>query len=159
MTAALLRVFAASVLCMVLLGLTDGPLREVLRIGCAALMVLVTAKSASQLLPLLKIDLQQPLVIQSVEHAEEQARIAHEELVSSALSNYIAQQGRAAGGDCTGTVHYTVAETGEVTLRRIEVRWLGGGNRAKSILRQALCHDFGLPPEEIVILEAENETG
>lgn len=158
MTAALLRIFAASALCMVLLGLSDGPVREVLRMGCAALMVLVTVSAGADLLPLIHFDLQQPLVIQSVQQAGQQAQQRYEELVSDALSAYIAQQGRAAGGECTGKVIYTVSETGEVTLQRAEVLWHSGDDRACEILRQALSHDFGLPPDRIIIREVTDET-
>lgn len=154
MTAALVRIFAASLLCMALLNLSEGPMREVLRLGCAALMVHTVITVCTQMLP--GFDLTGRIdgaVTEAVLQAQINAAETQRTLVSDALSLYIAQQGRAAGGVCTGTVTYRVDQDGVCTLVSAQVLWQSGSEEAKAVLRQALSHDFGLPEEQICIQE------
>ena len=159
MSEILLKIFAVSAVCMVLLGLVDGPMREVLRTGCAALAVLVTVSALADGLPLVNLELFDPVPVQdAVEQAQAQALETQQQIVSDALSDYIAQQGRAAGGVCSGNVTYRVDQDGSLSLLEAHVLWRSGSREAKEVLRQALSHDFGLPPEQIIIEEVPCET-
>ena len=151
---ALLRIFAASLICVTLMSLMDGPMREVLRLGCAAFMILAFMLTFRDLMPVLedwtpeKIDLD--LAIEEAQRGAEEVRKKN---VSDRLSAYIAQQGRAAGGVCSGTVTYEVEPEGGFRLLRADILWQAGDETAKAILREALSHDFGLPISEIYISE------
>lgn len=160
MKEALLQIFAGSLLVMALLSLTEGPMREVVRLGCAAFMVILTVSALGNLLPVLSVrsyltDLSYPVI----ESVAQQAREAQQTYISDALSRFIAQQGRAAGGVCTGTVTYQVDDAGVCTLLRADVVWYEGDDNAKRILVRALSHDFGLPEGQIYIREEQSEVG
>ena len=159
MSGVLVKIFAVSAFCMVLLGLVDGPMREVLRIGCAALAVLVTVSALTEALPFVKLELLEDIRVQdAVEQAQMQALESQQQIVSDALSDYIAQQGRAAGGVCTGNVIYRVQQDGRFELLEARVLWRSGSKQAQEVLRQALSHDFGLPSEQIIIEEVPRES-
>ena len=154
MSGALIRIFTAALLCMTVLSLADGPMREVLRLGCAALLILVTVTTILDLLPGTCLERTiEPMIQNAVEQSQVEAVRQQRVMVSEALSQYIAQQGRAAGGICSGTVTYEVDGDGICRLLQADIIWQSGDSRAKEILRQALCHDFGLPAERIIIRE------
>lgn len=148
----LVRIFIGGLICAVALILTgEGAQKEVMRLCCAAFMVIVIFTSFSKANLSLDFNFSQAREDTQayVDDALEKAQDYQFSAVTGQLSNYIEDKGKELGIDCQATLehgldeqqtyqvtHVTVLYTGEVTQDRLDQ------------LAQAIESDCGIAREK-----------
>ena len=157
LTGALLRLVTAGVVCGILLSLGGkGPLREILRFGCAcvAVMVLLTVLRQSQL-PAAALSGYEGQLQARVEQAQRETRQAVLSQAGRAMEEELERQAAAYSLDCTITVHCMADRDGTVTVDRVEVHYGSGPRDRLQELRRAIAGQLALPEEHIIVKEED----
>ena len=157
MTAALMKLVTAGLVCAGLLTLAGGVQKELLRFGCACLMVVVVLSVLRQTqLPVLDTQWFEEQVRQQVEEAQAQARQAQLEQTQRELAETLESQAAGLGLTCTVRVTCAVDREGRVTVRQVTVDYHSGPRENLEQLRQRFCAQLDTEPGQIIIQEGSN---
>lgn len=154
MTAAVVKLVTAGLLCAGMLTLADGAQKELLRFGCACLMVVVLLSILRQTqLPALDTGWYEEQVRQQVEEVQKQTRQAQLEQTQEQLAAELERQAAGLGLTCTVEVTCTADSQGRVTVQQARVGYRSGPREQLEPLRQQFCAQFGVSPGQIIIQE------
>ncbi len=123
----LLRFFAGGVLCALVMILTgDGVQREIARIGCAALMIILVFYPAQDgKTPSFSLsEVEQNLQIQ-VDEAQTAALRAQKAEADTRLQEYITAQSQGLGTPCQASIVSELSEEGVYSVRQISLSFDG----------------------------------
>ena len=122
MTAAVVKLVCAGLLCAGILTLAGGAQKELLRFGCACLMVVLLLSILRQTqLPALDTGWYEEQVRQQVEEAQKQTRQAQLEQTQGQLAAELERQDAGLGLTCTVEVTCTADSQGRVTGQQARV--------------------------------------
>lgn len=152
---ALLRLAGAGLICGGLLALGGtGSRREILRFGCACLMVILVLDLLRQAdLPEAFPSRYEAQVREQVDAAQEEGRRARLEETALALSRELERQAAAMELDCAVEVDCQADETGLVTVQRVTVCYRSGPRSRLQELRQSIAAQLAVPADNITIRE------
>lgn len=154
MTAAVVKLVTAGLLCAGMLTLAGGTQKELLRFGCACLMVVVLLSILRQTqLPALDTGWYEEQVRQQVEEAQKQTRQAQLEQTQEQLAAEMERQAAGLGLTCTVEVTCTADDEGRVTVQQARVGYRSGPREQLEPLRQQFCTQLGVSPGQIIIQE------
>lgn len=154
MTAALMKLVAAGMVCAALMTLCAGAQKELLRFGCACVMTVVLLSVVRQTpLPQLDTGVYRQQVQRQVETAQSQLRQAQLGQTEQDLAERLEEQADTWGLSCAVTVDCTADPNGAVTVRSVTVGYRSGPREKLESFRQSLCAQLALPMEQIVIQE------
>lgn len=154
MTAAVVKLVTAGLLCAGMLTLAGGAQKELLRFGCACLMVVVLLSILRQTqLPALDTGWYEEQVRQQVEEAQKQTRQAQLEQTQEQLAAELERQAAGLGLTCTVEVTCTADSQGRVTVQQARVGYRSGPREQLEPLRQQFCAQLGVSPGQIIIQE------
>ena len=154
MTAAVVKLVTAGLLCAGMLTLAGGTQKELLRFGCACLMVVVLLSILRQTqLPALDTGWYEAQVRQQVEEAQKQTRQAQLEQTQEQLAAEMERQAAGLGLTCTVEVTCTADDEGRVTVQQARVGYRSGPREQLEPLRQQFCAQLGVSPGQIIIQE------
>ncbi len=154
----LLKLIAAGLICGGLLSMSaKGPQREILRFGCACLIMILLI-SVLRNLDLASFDLRlsQSELETTVEQTQAQNRTAILRETERTLKEEAERQAAILGLDCTAEVACAVDTAGVVTVTQVIYTYHGGQREALTLLKQTTTAVFGVPGEQIIIREGEN---
>ena len=154
MTAAVVKLVCAGLLCAGILTLAGGAQKELLRFGCACLMVVLLLSILRQTqLPALDTGWYEEQVRQQVEEAQKQTRQAQLEQTQGQLAAELEKQAAGLGLTCTVEVTCTTDDEGRVTVEQVTVDYRSGPREQLEPLRQQFCAQLGVSPGQIIIQE------
>ena len=154
MTAAVVKLVCAGLLCAGILTLAGGAQKELLRFGCACLMVVLLLSILRQTqLPALDTGWYEEQVRQQVEAAQKQTRQAQLEQTQGQLAAELERQAAGLGLTCTVEVTCTADNQGRVTVQQARVGYRSGPREQLELLRQQFCIQLGVSPGQIIIQE------
>lgn len=157
MTAAVLKLVTAGLLCAGILTLAGGAQKELLRFGCACLMVVVLLSILRQTqLPALDTQWYEEQVRQQVEEAQSQTRQAQLAQTEAQLAAELEKQAAGLGLTCSVAVICVADKDGQVTVQQVTVVYHSGPREQLEPLRQRFCAQLGTNPGQIIIQEEEN---
>ena len=155
----LLRFFAGGVLCALVMILTgEGAQREIARIGCAALMIILVfyPMKGGEAPSLSFSEVEQDLQAQ-VGEAQEAALQAQKAEADARLRDYIAAQSQSLGAPCKASIVSELTQDGLYTVRQVSLTFLGDctpGDKEKAAQMAAGACGIGI---ECVVENAEGE--
>lgn len=154
----LLKLIAAGLLCGGILSLGGkGPLREILRFGCACLTVAVLLTVLRQgNLPTELLSGYKGQLQARVDQAQQENRQAILSQVRQSLTETLEQQAAVYSIDCSMDVQCSADHYGNVTVDGVEVRYRSGPRERLRELRQNISGQLLLPMESIIVKEEEN---
>ena len=154
MTAAVVKLVCAGLLCAGMLTLAGGAQKELLRFGCACLMVVLLLSILRQTqLPALDTGWYEEQVRQQVEETQKQTRQAQLEQTQGQLAAELERQTAGLGLTCTVEVTCTADSQGRVTVQRVWIGYRSGPREQLEPLRQQFCIQLGVSPGQIIIQE------
>ena len=154
MTAAVVKLVCAGLVCAGILTLAGGAQKELLRFGCACLMVVLLLSVLRQTqLPALDTGWYEDQVRQQVEEAQKQTRQAQLEQTQGQLAAELEKQAAGLGLTCTVEVTCTADDEGRVTVQQVRIGYHGGPREQLEPLRQQFCAQLGVSPGQIIIQE------
>lgn len=154
MMAAVMKLAAAGLICGALLNLTGGAQKELMRFGCACLMVIVLLSVLRQAkLPLLDTGWYEQQVRQQVEEAQEELRQAQLAQTAGDLAKALERQATTLGLECRIAVECTCDVAGQVDVSHVTVHYYSGPREALDRLRHSFCTQLAIPLERIMIQE------
>ena len=154
MTAAVVKLVCAGLLSAGILTLAGGAQKELLRFGCACLMVVLLLSILRQTqLPALDTGWYEEQVRQQVEAAQKQTRQAQLEQTQGQLAAELERQAAGLGLTCTVEVTCTADSQGRVTVQQARVGYRSGPREQLEQLRQYFCAQLGVSPGQIIIQE------
>ena len=154
MTAAVVKLVCDGLLCAGMLTLAGGAQKELLRFGCACLMVVLLLSILRQTqLPALDTGWYEEQVRQQVEAAQKQTRQAQLEQTQGQLAGELEKQAAGLGLTCTVEVTCTADSQGRVTVQQARVGYRSGPREQLEQLRQQVCAQLGVSPGQIIIQE------
>ena len=154
MTAAVVKLVCAGLLCAGMLTLAGGAQKELLRFGCACLMVVLLLSILRQTqLPALDTGWYEEQVRQQVEEAQKQTRQAQLEQTQGQLAAELERQAAGLGLTCTVEVTCTADSQGRVTVQQVRVGYGSGPREQLEQLRQQVCAQLGVSPGQVIIQE------
>ena len=154
MTAAVLKLVCAGLLCAGILTLAGGAQKELLRFGCACLMVVLLLSILRQTqLPALDTGWYEEQVRQQVEAAQKQTRQAQLEQTQGQLAAELERQAAGLGLTCTVEVTCTADSQGRVTVQQVWIGYRSGPREQLEQLRQQVCAQLGVTAGQIIIQE------
>ena len=154
MTAAVVKLVCAGLLCAGILTLAGGAQKELLRFGCACLMVVLLLSILRQTqLPALDTGWYEEQVRQQVEAAQKQTRQAQLEQTQGQLAAELERQAAGLGLTCTVEVTCTADSQGRVTVQQVWIGYRSGPREQLEPLRQQVCAQLGVSPGQIIIQE------
>lgn len=154
MTAAVVKLVCAGLLCAGILTLAGGAQKELLRFGCACLMVVLLLSILRQTqLPALDTGWYEEQVRQQVEAAQKQTRQAQLEQTQGQLAAELERQAAGLGLTCTVEVTCTADSQGRVTVQQVWIGYRSGLREQLEQLRQQVCTQLGVSPGQIIIQE------
>ena len=154
MTAAVVKLVCAGLLCAGMLTLAGGAQKELLRFGCACLMVVLLLSILRQTqLPALDTGWYEEQVRQQVEAAQKQTRQAQLEQTQGQLAAELERQAAGLGLTCTVEVTCTADSQGRVTVQQVWIGYGSGPREQLEQLRQQVCAQLGVSPGQIIIQE------
>lgn len=157
MTAAVVKLVCAGLACAGILTLAGGAQKELLRFGCACLMVVLLLSVLRQTqLPALDTGWYEEQVRQQVEEAQKQTRQAQLEQTQGQLAAELEKQAAGLGLTCTVEVTCTADDEGRVTVQQVRIGYHGGPREQLEPLRQQFCAQLGVTAGQIIIQEEEN---
>ena len=157
MTAAVVKLVCAGLVCAGMLTLAGGAQKELLRFGCACLMVVLLLSVLRQTqLPALDTGWYEEQVQQQVEEAQKQTRQAQLEQTQGQLAAELEKQAAGLGMTCTVEVTCTADDEGRVTVQQVRIGYHGGPREQLEPLRQQFCAQLGVTAGQIIIQEEEN---
>lgn len=157
MTAALVKLVTVGLVCTALLTLSGGAQKELLRFGCACLMVVVLLSVLRQTeLPALDTQWYEVQMQRQVEAAQEQVRQAQLDQTGQDLARELERQAAALGLTCTVEVVCTADREGRVTVAQVTVDYRSGPREMLEQLRQQFCAQLGIATGQIIIQEERN---
>lgn len=157
MTAALIKLVTVGLVCAALLTLSGGAQKELLRFGCACLMVVVLLSVLRQTqLPALDTGWYEAQVQQQVEEAQAQVRQTQLDQTGQDLARELERQAAALGLTCTVEVTCTADDEGRVTVEQVTVDYRSGPRETLEQLRQQFCAQLGIATGQIIIQEERN---
>ncbi len=153
----MLKLIAAGLVCGGLLSMSaKGPQREILRFGCACLiMILLISVLRSLDLTSFDLPLSQSELETTVEQTQEQNRTAILRETEGALKAEAERQATVLGLDCTAQVVCAVDTAGVVAVTQVIYTYHSGQREALTVLEQMTIAVFGVPGEQIIIREGE----
>ena len=154
MTAAVVKLVCVGLLCAGMLTLAGGAQKELLRFGCACLMVVLLLSILRQTqLPALDTGWYEEQVRQQVEAAQKQTRQAQLEQTQGQLAAELERQAAGLGLTCTVEVTCTADSQGRVTVQQVWIGYRSGPREQLEQLRQYFCTQLGVSPGQIIIQE------
>lgn len=154
MTAAVVKLVCAGLVCGGLLTLAGGAQKELLRFGCACLMVVLLLSILRQTqLPALDTGWYEKQVRQQVEEAQKQTRQAQLEQTEGQLAAELEKQAAGLGLTCTAEVTCTADSQGRVTVQQVRIGYGSGPREKLEQLRQQVYIQLGVSPGQIIIQE------
>ena len=157
MTAVVVKLVCAGLVCAGILTLAGGAQKELLRFGCACLMVVLLLSVLRQTqLPALDTGGYEEQVRQQVEEAQAQTRQAQLEQTQGQLAAELEKQAAGLGLTCTVEVTCTADDEGRVTVQQVRIGYHGGPREQLEPLRQQFCAQLGVTAGQIIIQEEEN---
>ena len=157
MTAAVVKLVCAGLVCAGILTLAGGAQKELLRFGCACLMVVLLLSILRQTqLPALDTGWYEEQVRQQVEEAQKQTRQAQLEQTQGQLAAELEKQAAGLGMTCTVEVTCTADDEGRVTVQQVRIGYHGGPREQLEPLRQQFCAQLGVTAGQIILQEEEN---
>ena len=154
MTAAVVKLVCAGLLCAGILTLAGGAQKELLRFGCACLMVVLLLSILRQTqLPALDTGGYEEQVRQQVEAAQNQTRQAQLEQTQGQLAAELERQAAGLGRTCTVEVTCNADNQGRVTVQQARVGYRSDPREQLEPLRQQFCAQLGVSPGQIIIQE------
>lgn len=154
LSAGLVKLVAAGLVCGGLLTLSGGAQKEILRFGCACLMVILLLSLLRQTdLPAFDTGWYESQVQSQVDDAQQEARRARLEQTELALEQELERQSTALGLNCTFTVTCAADDAGQVTVRQVKAGYLSGPREKLQELRQSIALQLGVSLEQITIQE------
>ena len=154
MTAAVVKLVCAGLLCAGILTLAGGAQKELLRFGCACLMVVLLLSILRQTqLPALDTGWYEEQVRQQVEAAQKQTRQAQLEQTQGQLAAELERQAAGLGLTCTVEVTCTADSQGRVTVQQVWIGYRSGPREQLEQLRQQVCAQLGVTAGQIIIQE------
>ena len=151
----LLKLVTVGILCGILLSLSGkGPLREVLRFGCACLTVVVLLSvlrhtdSSTAVFSGFEGQLQTQL-----EQTQTETRQAVLQQATQLLEAELQRQAAAYSLNCTVAVSCRADPAGNVTVEGAEVLYHSGPREKLRLLRQAIAAQLAIPTERIIVKE------
>lgn len=154
MTAAVVKLVCTGLVCAGILTLAGGAQKELLRFGCACLMVVLLLSILRQTqLPALDTGWYEEQVRQQVEEAQKQTRQAQLEQTQGQLAAELEKQAAGLGLTCTVEVTCTADDEGRVTVQQVRIGYHGGPREQLEPLRQQFCAQLGVSPGQIIIQE------
>ena len=157
LTGVLLRLVTTGILCGVLLSLGGkGPLREILRFGCACLTVVVLLTILRQRqIPAGIISGSEGQLQAQVEQIQQDTRQAVLCQAAQALEAELERQATDYSLSCTVTVDCRADQEGAVTVEMVEIIYRSGPRERLQALRQSIAGQLALPVERIIIKEED----
>ena len=157
MTAAVVQLVCAGLVCAGILTLAGGAQKELLRFGCACLMVVILLSVLRQTsLPALDTQWYEEQVRQQVEEAQAQTRQAQLEQTQLPLAAELQKQAAELGLNCMVKAACTADGEGRVTMQQVKVIYHSGPRDQLELLRQRFCAQLGTAPGQIIIQEEVN---
>ena len=154
MTATVVKLVCAGLLCAGILTLAGGAQKELLRFGCACLMVVLLLSILRQTqLPALDTGWYEEQVRQQVEAEQKQTRQAQLEQTQGQLAAELERQAAGLGLTCTVEVTCTADSQGRVTVQQARVGYRSGPREQLEQLRQQFCAQLDVSPGQIIIQE------
>ena len=154
----LLRLVTVGILCGILLSLSGkGPLREVLRFGCACLAVVVLLVVLRNISPSTAVlsGFEGQLQTQ-LEQTQKETRQAVLQQATQLLESELQRQATVYSLHCTVTVSCQADPAGNVTVDGAEVLYHSGPREKLQTLRQAIAAQLAIPTERIIIKEEDH---
>jgi len=152
-----MKLVCAGLVCAGLLTLAGGAQKELLRFGCACLMVVVLLSLLGQArLPALDTGWYEEQMRQQVAQAQAQARQTQLEQVQAALAKELERQAQMQGIACTVRVVCSADAAGSVTVDRVEMDYHSGPREHLPGLREHVCAQLGIATGQMIIQEEEN---
>lgn len=155
LTSALLKLLTAGILCGLLLQLGGkGPLREILRFGCACLtvVVLLTVVRQTELSSGALSGYEGQLKAQ-VEQAQRDIRQAVLTRTQQELENRLEQQAAAFSLDCGIAVACRADREGLVSVDGVKIRFRSGPRDKLQELRQSIAGQLAIPVSCVIVEE------
>lgn len=155
LTSGLLRLVTVGIVCGMLLNLGGkGPLREILRFGCACLtvVVLLTVLRQTQL-PAGRLAAYEDRLQVQVEQSQQDIRTALLKETQRGLAEELERQARTFSLDCDVSVACRADREGLVTVEGVEISYRCGPRDRLQELRQAIGGQLAIPLENIVVKE------
>ena len=155
MTSWLLRIFIGGILCSTALILAgDGPRREIVRLCCACLMiVLLLTPLKNSSLSAISLPLQDDTVKLAVDQALQQAETQRYNAVSGTICDYIRQQAQQLGMNCDVHLDYDVDEETIFHIRTVTVSYEPSQASMLSQLQEIITQDCGVTAQQICWIE------
>lgn len=157
LTGVLLRLVTTGILCGVLLSLGGkGPLREILRFGCACLtvVVLLTILRQSQV-PAGVLSGYEGQLQARVEQTQQNTRQAVLSQAEQALEAELERQAVEYSLSSVVTVDCRADQEGAVTVEMVEITYRSGPRDRLQELRQSIAGQLALPVERIIVKEED----
>lgn len=155
LTGGLLKLVAAGLVCCSLLTLSGKSAQtELLRFGCACLMVILLLSLLRQTeIPAFDLERYEAQVREAVTEAQEQVRRDQLEQTARALEQELERQAAAMGLTCTISVACAADEAGLVTVQQVLVHYSGGPRDRLRELQRTMAAQLAAEPQQIIIQE------
>lgn len=152
---ALYQITAIGLVCGSLLSLCgSGGQREILRLGCACLTVIVLLSALQKTeLPALDLRRYEEAVRPQVDRAGQELQDATLVQTERLLAEQLEQQAAGMGLDCGFTVVCHADSANNVTVRQVECRYRGGPREDLVELRERIKGQLAVEDGQIVIQE------
>ena len=151
----LVQLAGAGMICSILLSLGGkGAAKELLRLGCACLFVVLCMKTLHEMnwntfrWPEYEQNLQE-----TVEKAQQQAQEHLLRETESVLARELERQASAMGLSCTLEVSCTADNSGNVSVEAITAIYRGGNREQLSLFRETVSVQLGIDVSRIIIQE------
>lgn len=154
MTAGLVKLIAAGLICGGLLTLCSGGQREILRLSCACLTVILLLSLLQKAqLPSFDLTWGELQMQEQVEQAALHTRQQLLEQTARALEAQLKTQAAALDITCGVTVQCVADNAGNVTVERVTVDYQSGSRESLLHLQQAFATQLAVLPKQIIIQE------
>ena len=152
---ALYRITALGLVCGGLLAVGGGGQKEILRLGCACVTVIVLLTTLQRMpIPALDLSRYEEQAGQRVAEAQEEALLATLRQTEADLERRLEEVAADMGLLCRFSV--TCAADGEnrVTVRQVEVVYQSGTREKLTELRAVICSQLAIDGQQVTVREA-----
>lgn len=157
LTSALLKLLTAGSICGLLLQLGGkGPLREIMRFGCACLVVVVLLTVLRQTeLSSGALSVYEGRLKVQVEETQRDVRQTILTQTQQELEKRLEQQAAAFSLDCGISVDCSADQEGLVSVEAVKIRYRSGPREKLQELRESIAVQLVIPVSNIIVTEEE----
>jgi len=154
-TSWLLRILIGGILCSIALILAgDGPRREIVRLCCACLMiVLLLSPLKKGSLPVISAPLQDDTVKLAVDQALQQTEQYQYNAISGTICEYIREEAQQMGINCDVRLDYGVDKENIFHIHTVTVLYDSSQEQILPQLQETITQDCGVAAQQICWIE------